>query len=521
MNLLTDPLIPVVTDQGREYRSLPALLAGLGDDSVQRVDGLQRHQEDAFYVFLCYLAGAVLARVGDWNPVRGEDFWRERLRALAGKAGDDAWRLVVDDLSKPAFMQPPLPKADHGKLKLQAETPDALDLLPTAKNHDVKQARAARPESHEWLFALISLQTMDGYGGSKTYGISRMSSGASCRLVVETVRNFRLAPRWRDALQRLRLHRREVLNAGFGYRDDGLALVWLRPWDGKTSIRLSELDPFYIEICRRIRLQGSPERIAHASSISSDTNRIAAQNLNGVVGDAWLPIDLMDKKGAKALSLSETGWTVERMRRILFADGIKRTLLQHPCDDWKGPVWQVFSTLVRGRDGRPSNTDGFREARILIPENSKKRIFPIDSSQTPLARLSKEAVETASVMRNRVLKPAVFVLMEGAPEKIAFERDSATAWWERYADRFEQLWSDAYFPWLWSVPEPFDHSEQALGWIRRLQGFAEIVLRDAERALPQHTGRYWHARVAAERAFYGALYHNFPDLKEARHERTA
>ena len=517
MNLLTDPLIPVITAQGREYRSLPALLAGLGDDSVQRIDGLQRHQEDAFYVFLCYLAGAVLARDGNWNPVRSIEFWRKGLLDLAEEAGDDAWRLVVDDLTKPAFMQPPLPETDHGKLKPQAETPDALDLLPTAKNHDLKQARATHPEPHEWLFALISLQTMSGYFGRGNPGISRMNSGFGNRPVVEVTRERRIAPRWRDALARLATHRHEVLAGSLPYRDDGLVLLWLRPWDGKSSLALDELDPFYLEICRRVRLRGQGDRIDQAATVPSNANRIAAKDFNGLVGDAWLPVDLGDAKAEKALTVSPKGWTAERLRRILFGDGIALTALQRPAPEWRGHLWLTASVLVRGQ----GTTDGFHERHLLIPSRLKPRLFGAAGAENPLARLSKSAIETTGRMQNRVLKPALFVLMEGAPDKIAFDRDSATAWWERFAVRFEQRWSDAYFPWLWSVPEPFDHDEQGLDWIRHLKDYAEAVLREAEAELPRHTGRYWHARVAAERAFHGALYNHFPDLKEARHEHIA
>ena len=113
MNLLTDPLLRAITDQGEELLSLPALLAALGHDRVQHLTGLQRHQADAFHVFLCYLAGAVLARNNHTNPIQDEEYWRQGMRSLAGEAGDDAWTLVVDDLTRPAFMQPPLPVGDH------------------------------------------------------------------------------------------------------------------------------------------------------------------------------------------------------------------------------------------------------------------------------------------------------------------------------------------------------------------------------------------------------------------------
>lgn len=516
MNLLTEPLIPVFTAAGPNYLTLPALLAGLGDDKVHRIDGLQRHQEDAFHVFLCYLAGAILARDGDWNPVRDEAFWRSGMRELAGEAGDDAWTLVVDDVSRPAFMQPPLPASDHGRLKPKANTPDALDLLPTAKNHDVKQARAAHPQPYEWLYALISLQTMSGYFGRGNPGISRMNSGFGNRPIVEVARHKAHAPRWRDAVRRLDTHRQQVLGGSLPYREDGLVLVWLLSWDGKTGIDLSALDPFYLEICRRVRFSGEAGQIAYVLEIPSNGNRIAAKDLKGLVGDAWLPTDVRDEKGAKALTVSPQGWSVDLLRQILFEDGIRRTDLQKPGKDWQGDAWLLASVLIRGQ----GTTDGFRERRILIPAGVKKRMFS-RSTDNPLAALAKDAIDLAGQMRNRVLKPAVFVLMEGAPEKLTFDRDSAAAWWEHLAARFEQLWSDVYFPWLWSQPDHFNKDEARLDWARHLKKHAESLLKEAEQTLPRHTGRLWHARVAAARAFHGALNKHFPDLKETRHEHVA
>jgi CRISPR type I-E/ECOLI-associated protein CasA/Cse1 len=519
MNLLTDPLIPAATAQGQTFVSLPGLFAGLGEGTVQRIDGLQRHQEDAFHVFLCYLAGAILARDGDWNPVREESFWREGMRALAGEAGDDAWTLVVDDLSKPAFMQPSLPKADHRKLKVQAETPDALDLLPTAKNHDIKQARAARPEPYEWLYALISLQTMSGYFGRGNPGIARMNSGFGNRPVVEVARSRDQATRWRDAVPRLRRHRSQALEGSIPFSDDGLVLIWLQPWDGKTSLSLPELDPFFLEICRRVRLQGEGEHICNALGLPSNASRIAARELNGLVEDAWLPADLSDNGGAKALTISANGWTADLMRRILFQDGIRRTCLQEPGEDWQGEAWLLASVLVRGQ----GTTNGFHECRLPIPARMKRRLFAPKPQGNPLAALAKEAIDLAGLMQNRILKPALFVLMQGAPAKLTFDDDTTSAWWQRFAGHFSSLWSDDYFPWLWTRPDSFDRAEARLDWARRLRVHAETVLHEAEQELPQHTGRSWHARVAAGRTFYGALYNqkNFPDLKEARHENIA
>ncbi len=186
MNLLVDPIFRVRTSKGIGKHDLPGLMALLGEDKVESLPGLQRHQEDAFHVFLCYLAGAVMARFGASDPRQDADQWREGIRDLTRQEGctdDSAWTLVVEDPTKPAFMQPPAPdKATFERdYKPKTATPDALDVMQTAKNHDVKTTRASPTDQEAWLYALISLQTTIGYMGSKTYGISRMNSGSGSR----------------------------------------------------------------------------------------------------------------------------------------------------------------------------------------------------------------------------------------------------------------------------------------------------------------------------------------------------
>ena len=131
MNLLNDPLFRLETSEGLKRASLPGLLAALGQDRVESLPGIQRHQADAFHVFLCSLATIILARNGEGEPVQPEDYWREGLRMLAGAAGDTAWALVGEDFNQPAFLQLPLPAAHHGKLKFLSDTPDGLDLSET------------------------------------------------------------------------------------------------------------------------------------------------------------------------------------------------------------------------------------------------------------------------------------------------------------------------------------------------------------------------------------------------------
>lgn len=527
MNLLTDPVFRVQTRDGPATLSLPQLLAALGGDSIEHFTGIQRHQDDAFHVFLCSLATAILARRGDENPIQTESYWRTGLLELAGPAGSDAWQLVVDDLSRPAFMQPPLPPEDHGRLSLHASTPDELDLLPSARNHDLKRSRATRPFVDEWVYALISLQTMSGYYGRGNPGITKMNSGFGNRPIVEVIHDLRIGPRWRDAIHRLLVHRREVLEAPYGYDPNGIVLVWTEPWDGESSLPLSQLDPNFIEICRRVRLRDTGAGLRADAVASHGRGRVGGRELLGAVGDAWLPVDLgSDSSGKtknsrreeKALTVSAQGLTADLLRRLIFADGILLSPLQRPISSRPGAVWLKVSVLVRGQ----GTTDGYHERMIRIPSTQRHRLFGGGAPRDPLASIAKNAVGYAATMRNNVLKGAVFTYLQGAPERLRFDREAINAWWQRLSSRFDVLWSDAFFPWLWSLPENFDPSLAAKEWVQRLAEFGQEVLAEAIASMPVRIGRAYRSQVEAQRVFWGLFYSdkNFAFMRERANERA-
>jgi CRISPR system Cascade subunit CasA len=520
MNLLTNPTFRVQTSAEPTVMTLPELMSALGRDEVEHLVGIQRHQEDAFHVFLCYLGAVILARRGDDDPVQDEEYWLTGLKKLAEPFEDEAWTLVVEDTQRPAFMQAPLPPGDEARLKPIEPVEyaaDALDLLQTAKNHDVKWARLSQPHVDDWVYSLVSLQTMSGFLGRGNYGIVRMNSGFGNRPIVELIRSSRPGRRWSDAVIRLLDHRREVLAGEYGYDPQGLVLVWLEPWDGSKQLSLSDLDPFFIEICRRVRLRNG-ERI-HVHSLPTNATRIDAEKLKGDLGDPWLPIELRDEE-PKALTVPSYGISANLIRRLLFPreSQLRLTALQRPQASWEGPVWLSMSVMIRGQ----GTTDGFHEESVLIPSSAQRRVFGLPQRREPLAALSKTAMEYTGIMQNRVLKPAVFAFFQGGPEKIDFGSDSAQAWWGSCARRFEALWSTEFFPWLWSVPEPFDDQQELREWARRLRDHALTVLREAQEGMPERQGRRYRARVEADRVFWGALYNekNFPFLREERYEHT-
>lgn len=516
MNLLVDPLLRVQTARGLEHMSLPALLAALGRDEVEHLPGLQRHQEDAFHVFLCCLAGAILSRRGDSDPVQPEEYWRSGLRGLAGEAGDDAWTLVVADVSRPAFMQPPLTMT---KFTVETDFPDVIDALQTAKNHDVKTSRMQRPETDHWVYALVSGHLNAGYskGGATGFYFPtvKVASNYSGRVYVYAAPPGGFGVRWRYCTQRVAEERRRLLDDGtWPYRHNGLVLTWLRPWDGTESIHLNELDPAFIEVTRAVRLSLVDGRIQARCSPTRVSRIGVPRQLGGNVGDPWIPVDLQT---GSVWAVGEAGWRARRVRQLLFGEGVHCTTLQWPSKPGETPLVLRCVSLTRSRRG----TEGYQEYTVTIPATVQRRLWSRDPHRERLSKLSRDAIDYADTMQSGVLKPAVLTLLTGDSEKHKLGPNSVKEGWTRFAKLFEALWSDDFFPWLWSVPDSFDHETELKRWAVQLRGHALTVMGEAEHAAPQRAARRYRVRVQADRTFWGALHRNFPFLKGERYEHGA
>ena len=179
-NLLTEPLIRYRQSRVETHEaSLPEVFEVLVADTVEAFLALRPHQHHAWHAFLVQLAAAAITAEPSAKRPADQAEWAEALRRLTPDSPDDeAWHLSNTDITRPAFMQPPANAAGRIEdYRDTVDTPDELDLLVTARNHSIKRkiARNGRPE--DWLFALISVQTMEGYTGRDNYGISRMTSG--------------------------------------------------------------------------------------------------------------------------------------------------------------------------------------------------------------------------------------------------------------------------------------------------------------------------------------------------------
>ncbi|WP_417523909.1 hypothetical protein [Marinovum sp.] len=423
-NLLVDPLIQ--TNGGA--LTLPGLFAAMARGEVTSFAALRPHQRPAWHMFLVQLG--VLAHSGQDGPLpEDEATWHTNLRDLTADFEDDApWHMVGEDDSKPAFLQPPDPGG--GKWS-EVATPDALDMLITSRNHDLKREIAHEATPQDWLFALVSLQTMEGFGGAGNYGIARMNGGSSSRAMIG------LAPVqpgtaivdpsawWRRDVMRLVANRDEP---------SGPALLWCLPWPEKQMLDLPTLDPMFIEICRRIRLQEGPRGL-YAKRGTSKAARIAAKDAKGMTGDPWAPVHLVENK---TLTLGEQDWSYKLINRLLYGGEWKVPELATPTgDENRMDMALVAEAFARGN----SKTDGFKSRVIPVP----KKVIKWMLGETTI-EFSEQQINTIGNV-DRALRDGLAL--------IAAEGDYAKRGKAEYArslparDQFARIADAAFFPALW------------------------------------------------------------------------
>ena len=501
-NLLIHPVVPVVCNGNRGELTLPEVFSRLAGDSVDDFPGLAAHQRQAWYQFLAQLGAIALHRAGRDRLPEDSEQWQVLLTALTPDSVETAWSLVVEEPTSAALLQPPTRKIDA--FTRAAETPDALDVLVTAKNHDRKQTQAFEGAPHLWLYALVTLQTTQGYSGRGNPGIARMNGGLSSRVLVDR----RPGPRWGprvDRAIRMLLSRRPDLQRRLSddlYRfDGGLALTWLVPWDTDVPLGLAELDPFFIEVCRRVRLKAKVAGRIAALGRPANVQRVDAQAWKGNLGDPWVPINL-GKADPAALTVSGNGFDYRLAQRILLdRKSTKPPLaLKELSGEKRGDSEIHMMVLVRGQ----GKTEGLHERVIPLPRSIAAQL-PFEDDEAPtLANLSESMVELAGEAR-KVLRQAVLVYLQG-PEAPNFKKRDATT----IVARYDRTIDTQFFRRLFAAPEI--GTEEVLGdWQRFLRDEAVKLAEKSvwNRMAPPSTRRE-KALAASESVLFGGLRKRLP-----------
>jgi CRISPR system Cascade subunit CasA len=488
-NLLTELLLNVMIG-GRDFASvaLPELMARMVLGQPVELTDLQPHQAHAWHAFTVQLA-AIGAHHANCQITAMDDSaqWTEVLRALTGGC-DEPWCLIVPDLLQPAFMQPPV---DTGSITAwnQANVtvaPDEIDVLETAKNHDVKVQRVAFPAPAHWLFALVTLQTMQGYSGKENYGIARMNGGYGNRPSFAAARDLGSATRFVRDVQ-LMLEQRSSLIERHAYdRESGPALLWLQPWNGNDQVSLTELDPFFIEICRRIRLfNENGQTIARWTT--SKVSRIAAKDQKGNLGDLWVPVRREDGAALTARNLN-----YEKLQEVIFGPDYEHSAASEtrPADG-NAPI--LCCQLLARDQGK---TAGFHERFILIPVKAKPWLATADGRRR-LGALSHQRVEAVKEVVAKLLRPSLCILIQADPIKLDFRDPHA----EPFIQSFDREVDRVFFGVLF---DEIDSPDPRRMWLERLLAIARSTLERAKQSVPFSSVRRFRACAAADRMFLGA-----------------
>lgn len=525
MNLLSAPLLTTLdpTERIRTRMTLTGALAALARGEVGDFPRLRPHQRHVWHALLVQIAALAMVKGDLATPPEDEAVWRDLLLALTPDDPDGAAWALVSPAERPAFLQAPVTGGDLTGFKTVA-TPDELDMLVMSKNHDLKSGTLPADDAELWLYALVSLQTQEGFLGAGNYGIARMNGGFASRPALSIAREGTASTQFLDDCQRA-LQKRADLSRSFGYRSAGaLALTWLAPWDGTQSLPLETLDLFFVDICRRVRLVATDGGLS-ARVTSSKAARIEAKAAKGNTGDLWTPT-LSDKDETKAFTADARGWSYQQLVRLLFpvatnkGETVAPSPLMEPAEitptDGLSVIGRVF---VRGQ----GKTEGYHERHVPV-SGLVRAGFGRRRAAAPLAAMAHARVKDAGTMVRQVLFPTMMAIFAGAPRTDAGERarddDTTKSRAGKAAARFDTLIDADFFSDLALEAEVIDDAAASEAvrarWILdRLHRAGRAVLMDAIAAAPDAAARHWRVRVQAVDVFSACFNKQFGDRLRA------
>lgn len=523
-NLLTTPSFHT---EPNAITTLPGLLALLARDQVDSYPALRPHQAPAWHMFLVQLAALAMHRAELSELPDTEAEWARILRGLTAEfPGDEPWCLVVEDRSKPAFMQPPVPQGV--KLDTEVATPDALDLLITSRNHDLKQAIARRAAVQDWVFALVSLQTMSPYGGGKGGypSIARIKSGASFRpfsgVAPLGLKSKSLYPRFGSHFRRdvevLLPTRSAQLEWYSAFKNSGgYALLWTVPWNDNSPLVEGQLDIWFIEVCRRIRFCQSNETLVAYKGTSRGA-RIRPANTTGDVGDPWAPVS----KQGEMLTL---GIGKQRLDYKLIVDVFIKP------EDWRTPLLAKHHPSIDTGEMCVLIIDSISHDIKGNSRGQQKRILPISGKvarslgarRVEIYELAQKQIEDIVKFSQAIGRGLGVAASGGNEDKVDPKKTSQKEVNRLYSrsDNAKMLFDRAvdaiFFEHLWARFDAQDEGRDALQaeslrFVRQLYELAQSVFEEALPAMPCAKLFRPRAEVRARSAFHSSIRSAFPEL---------
>lgn len=484
-----------------DAETLPGVLARLSRGERLGFARLAAHQQQGWHQFLVQLAVLALECGGRTGPPEDAATWRGLLLDLSGGKAEP-WALVVGDLSQPAFLQPPVTEGTLKAFKGPLTTPDELDVPITAKNHDIKAARLGRAAPEHWLYALLTLQTQQGFLGAGNYGVSRMNTGSGSRPLFAFSSSVDAADRFRHDIAAWRRGLAEP-DAGMLGNPDGPGLLWLAPWNDDAPFTVDRLHPAYIEVCRRVRLTPTGGGLL-AWTLPTKAARVSAKELKGCVGDPWIPVS-----DAAALTVPGSGLHYTRLCEVLFGAKDGKPYVLPACmkalpEDAGANLTLIAQVLVRGQ----GKTEGLHQRVLVLPAKVRRLM---SARPATVGDVAKRQMQEADAML-KTLRYAVCVFVQGAPAK-ADGADKAAGQWR---DRYDRSIDDAFFDHLWEAAAGAQDAIDAaiLDWQRFLRDTGKDLLEAVFVGAPTVDVRRYRAIAAAEAVFAAGWRKHLPILRD-------
>jgi CRISPR system Cascade subunit CasA len=302
--------------------------------------------------------------------------------------------------------------------------------------------------------------------------------------------------------------------------DTGVALTWLEPWDGTDPLDLRALDPYFIEICRRVRLTSSNGGIT-ARSAASRAPRISAKMAGGNVGDFWTPVRVAD---GKALSLSAVGFRYDRLADLILDSKVYQGTPAMQVAAEKGARWRLVARGVAAGQGK---TEGYHERGDIAFSTATVRILSRVDRRDVLARFAKEQIEEVAEV-TRALRFGIAVAAGGgrdANELNKAHRSHA----DPYSRRLDREADARFFSALEERNTASATGDEAVAACRAafvwtLIRAAEALLTEAVETVPCPSIQRPRARARAASAFWGRLRNpksGFSEILSAREADNA
>jgi CRISPR system Cascade subunit CasA len=218
---------------------------------------------------------------------------------------------------------------------------------------------------------------------------------------------------------------------------NGRALIWIEPWVEGAQLGINELDPWFLEVCRRVRLRKNDELISGLRG-TSKASRLDLKAQKGAVNDPWAPVH---KAENKSFTLSGGDFGYKKVVDLLLGKDWQAPLLAkiHERHD-QGTMALVLCALSRGN----SKTEGLKSRIIPVSGAITSAIGP---RQLQLHELAQTQVSVIRDFEEALKYALVTAAAGGERSKIKMPlytyANPAAKTLDRFADAifFEHLWA--------------------------------------------------------------------------------